>query len=316
MPDQELEFRVLRLNSMKKLRTRNSAFGIILNLNMRFLKNLLIGYKSYIKAFRLILDYKLYFYIIIPAILMLGIYQIGFMIHIHEPKANATNMNGIIWFLIKLMTEILIATTLMRFAKYLVVILLAPLFSKISQKVEFILTGNKYRFNFNQLVQDIQRGLKIGIRNIMWEVFFFTIIFLVGILGWGDFNHSPIRHVLFFISFYYYGFSFMDYIHERLQMNVQESTQLARENRGIALSIGSVYSILIWNFIDLNTLFDWSTFSADPGHFILVFLTNLGLWLCASFAPIWAIVAATIAMNDLLDLKTTSKNQFSENVLR
>ncbi|AEA44321.1 EI24 domain-containing protein [Fluviicola taffensis] len=283
---------------------------------MRFFKNLLIGYRAYIKAFRLILDYKLYLYIIFPAILMLGIYQIGFMIHIHEPKANATNMNGIIWFLIKLMTEILIATTLMRFAKYLVVILLAPLFSKISQKVEFILTGNRYRFNFKQLVQDIQRGLKIGIRNIMWEVFFFTIIFLVGILGWGDFNQSPIRHILFFISFYYYGFSFMDYIHERLQMNVQESTQLARENRGIALSIGSVYSILIWNFIDLNTLFDWSTFSTDPGHFILTFLTNLGLWLCASFAPIWAIVAATIAMNDLLDLKTTPKDQFSENVLR
>lgn len=283
---------------------------------MRFLKNLFIGYKAYVKAFRLIIDYKLYLYIIFPAILMLGIYKIGFMIHLHEPKATVTSMNGIIWYLIKLMFEILVATTLMRFAKYLVVILLAPLFSKISQKVEFILTGNRYRFNFTQLVNDIRRGLKIGVRNIMWEVFFFTLIFLVGIIGWGDFSISPIRHVLFFISFYYYGFSFMDYIHERLQMNVQESTQLARENRGIALSIGSVYSILIWNFIDLNTLFDWSGFGADPWQFTVTFLTNLGLWICASFAPIWAIVAATIAMHDLLDLKSRAKNEFAENTMK
>ncbi len=282
---------------------------------MRFIKNLFIGYKAYIKAFRLIIDYKLYFYIIFPAILMLGIYQLGFMIHLHEPKATATSMNGIIWYLIKLLFEILIATTLMRFAKYLVVILLAPLFSKISQKVEFILTGNRYRFNFTQLVSDIKRGIKIGVRNIMWEVFFFTIIFLVGVIGWGDFSTSPVRHVLFFISFYYYGFSFMDYIHERLQMNVQESTRLARENRGIALSIGSVYSILIWNFIDLNTLFDWSGFHADPGQFMLTFITNLGLWFCASFAPIWAIVAATIAMHDLLDLKTKGKDEFAGNTM-
>jgi len=283
---------------------------------MRFIKNLFIGYRAYIKAFRLIVDYKLYLYIIFPAILMLGIYQLGFMIHLHEPKATATSMNGIIWYLIKLLFEILIATTLMRFAKYLVVIFLAPLFSKISQKVEFILTGNRYRFNFTQLVSDIQRGVKIGVRNIMWEVFFFTIIFLVGTIGWGDFSESPVKHILFFISFYYYGFSFMDYIHERLQMNVQESTQLARDNRGIALSIGSVYSVLIWNFIDLSTLFDWSGFSADPGQFMLTFFTNLGLWIVASFAPIWAIVAATIAMHDLLDLKSkAATDDFAENTL-
>ncbi|MNJ82640.1 Sulfate transporter CysZ [compost metagenome] len=282
---------------------------------MRFIKNLFIGYRAYIKAFRLIIDYKLYFYIIFPAILMLGIYQVGFMIHLHEPKATATSMNGIIWYMIKLMAEILIATTLMRFAKYLVVILLSPMFSKISEKVEFILTGNRYRFNFSQLVSDVKRGFRIGIRNMMWEVFFFTIVFLIGVIGWGDFALSPVRHILFFISFYYYGFSFMDYIHERRKMGLQESIQLARENRGIALSIGSIYSVLIWNFIDLSTLFDWSSFGADPWQFMLTFLTNLGLWICASFAPIWAIVAATIAMHDLLDLKSLAKDEFAENVM-
>lgn len=282
---------------------------------MRFFKNLFLGYRAYVKAFKLIVEYRLYFYIVIPALLMLGIYKLGFMIHLHEPKAEATTMNGIIWYLIKLMFEILLATALMRFAKYLVVILLAPLFSKISEKVEFILTGNRYKFNFKQLINDIKRGMRIGVRNLMWEVFFFTIVFIVALIGWGDYASSPVRHVLIFISFYYYGFSFMDYIHERLKLDFKESIQLTRENRGVALSIGSVYSILIWNFIDLNTLFDWSNFNADPSQFLLTFFTNLGLWLCASFAPIWAIVAATIAMNDLLNLKSRSSDPFEENTM-
>lgn len=263
----------------------------------------------------MIVEYRLYFYIIVPAILMLGIYHLGFMIHMHEPVAEANTMNDIIWYLIKLMFEILVATALMRFAKYMVVILLAPLFSKISEKVEFILTGNKYHFSFQQLMSDIQRGMRIGIRNLMWEIFFFTIVFVISLIGWGDYDSSPVKHVLIFISFYYYGFSFMDYIHERLKLDFHQSIQLARENRGIALSIGSIYSLLIWNFIDLSTLFDWSTFSIDPRAFLLTFFTNLGLWLCASFAPIWAIVAATIAMNDLLDLKARNSDSFSENTL-
>lgn len=284
---------------------------------MRFFKNLILGYKAYFKAIKLIIDHKLYYYIVVPALLMLGIYQLGHMIHLHEPEAKATTMNGIIWYLIRLMVEILIATTLMRFAKYLVVVLLAPLFAKLSEKVEFILTGNRYRFSLKQLVNDIKRGLRLAVRNLMWEVFFFTIVFIVALIGWGEFSASPIRHVLYFVSFYYYGFSFMDYTHERLKMNFRQSIEHVISNRGLALAIGSIYSILIWNFIDLKTLFDWSDFSANPIGFLVTFFSNLGLWLCASFAPIWTIVAATIAMNDLLDLKKAASkvqldNSFQE----
>lgn len=282
---------------------------------MRFLRNLLIGYRAYFKALRFIRDHKLYFYVVFPALLMLGIYSVGKMIHMHVPIREVHNMNEIIWYMIRLMVEILIATALMRFAKYLVVIILSPLFSKISQKVEYELTGNKYPFNFSQLIHDIKRSMKLGVRNMMWELFFFTVVFLIGIIGWGNFFESPVRHVLFVISFYYYGFSFMDYVHERLQLNFVQSIQMCRSNRGIALSIGSIYSILIWNFIDLSAVFNWSLFAANPGTFLIDFGLNLVLWLAASFAPIWAIVAATIAMHDLLDLKVAAHKNHSDNEL-
>lgn len=272
---------------------------------MRFIQNLLVGWRAYIKAFRFILDHKLYWYVLIPAVLMLGIYQIGFMIEMNKPEARAENMNQIIWYLIRLLVEISISILLMRFAKYLVVILLSPLISHLSQKVEYLITGNRYTFSLRQLMHDVRRGFRIAIRNIMWEYFFFLIVYLVAWLGWKEAKESPLFYMIFVIGFYYYGFSFLDYVNERLQLNVEQSIQFARKNRGLALSIGAVYSIMIWVPVELKALFDWSTFGADPFQFLYNFLINFILWICAAFAPIWSIVAATIAMNDLLDLKKT-----------
>jgi len=272
---------------------------------MRFFQNLLVGLRAYVKAFRFILDHKLYWYVLIPAILMLGIYQLGFMIELNKPEAKAENMNQIIWYLMRLLLEISISILLMRFAKYLVVILLSPLLSHLSQKVEFLITGNTYTFSFRQLIHDVKRGFRIAIRNIMWEYFFFLIVYLVAWFGWKEAKDSPLFYLIFVIGFYYYGFSFLDYVNERLQLNIEQSIQFARKNRGLALAIGAIYSIMIWVPVELKALFDWSTFGADPLRFLYDFMLNIILWICAAFAPIWSIVAATIAMNDLLDLKKT-----------
>jgi CysZ protein len=214
-------------------------------------------------------------------------------------------MNQIIWYLMRLLLEISISILLMRFAKYLVVILLSPLLSHLSQKVEFLITGNTYAFSFRQLIHDVKRGFRIAIRNIMWEYFFFLIVYLVAWLGWEEAKDSPLFYLIFVIGFYYYGFSFLDYVNERLQLNIEQSIQFARKNRGLALAIGAIYSIMIWVPVDLKALFDWSNFGSDPLQFLYQFILNFVLWICAAFAPIWSIVAATIAMNDLLDLKKT-----------
>jgi CysZ protein len=287
---------------------------------MRFFRNLFLGYRAYIKAFRFIMEHRLYWYVVIPAVLMLGIYQVGYMIQGHAPDTSARNINDIVWYMLRLLIEISISLLLMRFAKYLVVIILSPLLSHLSQKVEFILTGNEYRFNMPQLIHDVKRGLRIAVRNIMWEYFFFLIVFVIAKLGWKDAEQSPLFFLIFVIGFFYYGFSFLDYINERLRLNVDQSVQFARRHRGLAIAIGSIYSVMIWVPVELSALFDWTSFSqpgiseqgGGPWLFMYHFVLNLLLWICAAFAPIWAIVAATIAMNDLLDLKE-SKRIIAEN---
>lgn len=271
---------------------------------MRFFKNLFFGYRSYKKAIGFIIEHKLYWFCLIPAVLMLGIYKLGDYVASRHVTADVNNMNEIVWYMLGLLIEITIALLLMKFAKYLVVVILSPLLSEISMKTEKILTGNTYPFNFRQLVHDVKRAMRIVIRNIMWEYFFFIIIFIVSYIGFEDPQSSPIFYLTFVIGFFYYGFGFLDYILERRRMNIDESIIFVRKNRGLAVAIGSVYSIMILVPVDLAAFFDWSDFSNEPLATMGYFLLQLLLWLCASAAPILAIVAATIAMDDLVDLKS------------
>lgn len=279
---------------------------------MKFFKNLFFGFRSYIKAIRFIVEHKFYWYLIAPAVLMLIIYQIGASIQSHYIRPAAENMNEIIWSLLYIMLEIMIAILLMKFAKYLVVVILSPLLSHLSMKTEKILTGNTYPFSYRQLVHDIRRAMRIVTRNLMWEYFFFVIIMVVSFLGWEDPKESPIFYITFIIGFFYYGFAFIDYINERRRLDVDQSIRFVRENRGLAIAIGCVYSLMILVPVDLGAFFDWSTFGEAPMEFTGRFLLHLLLWISASTAPIVAIVAATIAMHDLVDLKKNIHSKKSE----
>lgn len=271
---------------------------------MRFIRNFFFGLKAYYKAIRFLKENRLYWYILIPAVFMLGIYKIGEYFQERKTVPSAENMNELIWFLIHMMIEISIALLLMNFAKYLVVIILSPLLAHLSEKTERILTGNKYPFDPKQFMKDVRRGIRIAIRNLIWQYFFFLIIFLVSFLGWKDPESAPIFYLIFVISFYYYGFSFLDYVNERRKLNIDESIIFVRQHRGLAISLGFIYSLMILVPVDLKMIFSLDGFKDHSflfglGQFVIHFI----LWLSAATAPILAIVASTIAMNDLVDLK-------------
>jgi CysZ protein len=273
-----------------------------------------LGIVAYKKAVYLIREHKLYWYALIPAFLMLGIYKVGSWLINHQFTIDTTNMNGIIWYLILLMAELSIALLFMKFSKYLVVALLSPLLAHLSQKTEKIITGNRYPFSLKQLSVDIRRGIRIVIRNIMWEYFFFLIILIISLLVWEEVQKSPMFYITFFIGFFYYGFSFLDYVNERRRLSVDESILFIREHRGLAISIGAVYSLLILVPVNLMALFNWDKITDEPIEMLSNFFVHFFLWICAAFAPVLASVASTIAMHDLLDLKGNkwSKNENSK----
>lgn len=240
---------------------------------------------------------------------MLIVYKIGDWIRDRHIEIGAENMNEIVWYLIQVMAEITIAILLMKFAKYLVIIMLSPLLSSISMKTEKILTGNTYPFDFKQLISDIKRAMRIVVRNMMWEYTIFVAILIISyIVGGDEFTTSPIFYLTFLVGCFYYGFGFLDYINERRRLDMDQSIHFVRDHRGMTVAIGSVYSLLIFVPVDVGILFNWSNFEFLP------FVKHFLLWICASVAPILAIVAATIAMDDLVDLKTNVYSQKMDNL--
>ena len=270
---------------------------------MRFLKEFYIGISSYWEAFLLIRKHKLYWFIIIPALLMLAIYQAGYEIRSHVFSNHVSTMNDIVWYMIKLFLELSIAILLMNFSKYLVVALLSPLLTYLSLKTEKILTGNSYEFNYNQFIKDIKRGIRIVSRNFMWYYFFFVLILIIALIGWKNPKDSPVFYLTYILGFYYYGFSFLDYVNERLKISVNGSILFMRKHRGMAIGIGMIYSLMILVPVNLSALFDWNKIGEAPLEVISQFVIHFMLWICASFAPILACVAASISMNKLIGLK-------------
>lgn len=261
---------------------------------IQFFKEFWLGLSSFWRAFQFIREHRLYWYFLIPAGLMLLIYYLGNFILHYNVDADISNMNGIVWYFIHAAINISIAILLMKFSKYIVVITLSPLFAYISQKCEKIVTGKAYTTDFKQIVLDVKRGVRLAVRNMLWEYSFFLIILLIAWIGWDNPLKSPLFYLTFIVGFYYYGFSFIDYNNERRKLNEQDSIKYVRSHRGLAMGIGMVYSFLILVPVDLEVLFSISKITElGIDHFFNV-LFHVFLWICASIAPILAIVGASI----------------------
>jgi len=129
------------------------------------------------------------------------------------------------------------------FIKYILLMVLSPVFALLSESAEEKLTGWKFPFSFLQLLKDIFRGIAISLRNMILEYFFMFACFLLTII------FPPLIIVtapfLLFLGWYYVGFTLLDYNCERHKFGVAKSSQFIRNNKGYACGIGLVYSFFL-----------------------------------------------------------------------
>jgi len=282
---------------------------------MNFFELLILGYKNYWKGILFLLRHKLYWFVIFPIVIFLGIYwlgsyfyqsQIRISLEISHSASGIATLNEMIWFTAKIIFLDSLSVLFTKFALYIVVVLLAPILSILSEKIEELITGNKYPFDLKQLLHDVRRGLKIALRNIMWEYFFIVLV-----LGLASFFDGTLRAALIFsipmiFGFYFYGFSFLDYINERRRLNIQQSVYFVSNHRGLAVAIGSIYSVF---FLSYHAVFyKFSSIGTDTATQLLWGTLLVITFFLAVIAPIIAITSATLSMHELVDL---SKNKFA-----
>jgi CysZ protein len=85
--------------------------------------------------------------------------------------------------------------------------------------------------------------------------------------------------LLAFISWYFIGFTMLDYNFERHNMSMKDSVIFARKHMGLACGIGFIYAIIMW----------------------------LPLFAGIMFAPIVAVVGSTTAFLNLKYASTENK---------
>jgi CysZ protein len=171
--------------------------------------------------------------------------------------------------------SIIVLWTLSIMNKYVVLIIISPVLAILSERTEEKLTGKKFTFDFLQFIKDILRAILIAIRNMSLEyLLFFGGFFLLIIPVFGAILFGAYQLFLLLMSWYFFGFSMIDYSSERHRFSTRKSIALGRKNKGVLTGIGFCY----WSFITIPIF---------------------GSWIGFTFAPILGAVGATAAFIDI-----------------
>lgn len=122
--------------------------------------------------------------------------------------------------------------------KYVILIIVSPVFAYLSERTEYIMEGKDYRFSTKRLLKGMQRGITQAARNALWQtVYTFTLFLLcfIPVAGW----ITPL--IAFMIECYYYGFSMLDYSCAHHQLSRTQSIEFIGERKGLAIGNGIVF---------------------------------------------------------------------------
>jgi CysZ protein len=221
-----------------------------------FGKNFITAINSYIAAWQLVQRHKLYkifFFsgLLYALIIGLGLYGIYNAVHFLADaflnvgfiKKWSDNYVALKWLFVILSWGIYVSSFLVYFSlfKYVLLTVASPLYAYISERTESLLTGKQFEFSSGQLIKDIVRGLQLSMRNIFKQTFFTLLLLLLSFIPVvGLFS----AFLILVVDCYYYGFAMIDYNCERHKMNVAQSLQFVKANRGMAIGNGFVFYLL------------------------------------------------------------------------
>jgi len=269
----------------------------------KLFKNYGLAFSQYGKAFSFIFKHNLYWYFIFPIIFNIVLWfggamlvdslSMSFNMWLSDALGSgewtfwgASFLTGAMSWLILIIFKLIFFVLYAFLGGYVILILLSPILAILSEKTEKIATGASYDTDFGQIMKDIIRGVLIALRNMFFE----TGVFIVMLLATGIVNailfFIPIIGTIlipivsfagsvfmFFVSSYFFGFSYMDYTSERRKLTVKQSISYMRANKGAAMGNGSVFAF--------STMIPWC------GNFL------------SSFFAIVSVVAATLTVIEL-----------------
>lgn len=260
---------------------------------IRFVKDFWLALQCYYRGARMIYENWLWLFFFIPVVLTFVLYLGGEYIlkdlqnidlnetitHLKFPEKiskgfgiDAFDPNSVEMTTLINASKMLFVIISMKFSKYIVLIVLTPVLSMLSFRVENILTGNRYPFDKAQFIDDIYRGVNFSMRNMVLQ--------MVTLVGWYAITMiiPPLQvlttTIVYLVGSYYYGSAVMDFTNERRRMSLEQSVRFQWERKGFTLGVGLIF-------------------------YGLFYISFIGI----VFGPVLATVASTIGIDEMVNLK-------------
>lgn len=224
---------------------------------MKAFEQVIRSVKYTYSAFSLMAKMKLrYLYILPPMIYLMVIYT-GFSLTggLHQYLMNALReytlsmadqttflsflfeaSSVLTWIILKISIFILLGIV----SGYVTLIVLSPIYAWISERVNREVHGVIRPFNLAKFVRDVIRAVLIALRNGLIQFIWTVFLFVLGFVPLLNLIAAPL---LFIITAYFYGFSFLDYAHEQLNLNMGQSIKAVRQMKFAATTFGSIFLI-------------------------------------------------------------------------
>lgn len=242
------------------------------------------GLRAYGPAFRLLMTRRFAWFLLFPLLVWALFFGLGAWLveWMGEPvgvwiQDGVTRLVGdigwlhrtgaIVAFLFRMLLRIGYFILFLTIGGYVVLIVLSPVFSYLSERTEKAVTGQAYPSDVSRFLRETLRGILIALRNTFLQLlvsvllFFLSFVPFVGLV-------SPV--LLFLSSAYFYGFSFVDYTIERRYLRVNESVRYVNRNLGFVMGIGLPFATAL--------------------------LLPFGRFLVCGYVSLVAVVAATMAV--------------------
>ncbi len=221
----------------------------------QYIRDILFGLSDYKYSFKLLRTYRLWGYCLVPMFISLGLglgaliliglcsYFIGGWIFSFYPD-NWYGAHAVETWLGPILVFISLSISFLFLYKYLVMAIVAPFMSMVSETIEKELTGKTYtqRVTRREYWAQVGRGLKIAIRLFTREMGFTILLLFIGLIPFVGALATP---ALILIQSYYAGFGNFDYVMER-RLSLPESIQFVRSHRGIAMGNGLPFVLLLF----------------------------------------------------------------------
>ncbi len=218
-------------------------------------KEIIVAIQSYVNAHRFIVKHKLWKWILIPGILYAALFCTGIYVFWTSSgnaidyffsvtglktwlKATEEGWIKFIFIFGQVILQLILLIFYFSLFKFLFLIIGSPLFAYLSEKTESIIEGKDFPFSLTQLLKDAARGIKIALRNALWQtVYTVSIIFLslIPFVGW----FTP--PIALLIECYFLGFSMLDYSSERHKLSPTESIAFIGRHKGLAIGNGIIF---------------------------------------------------------------------------